>query len=303
MKKLFIISMITLLSMHHTAAITQKNTIQQKTITILIPGTIVFGMSRSIKCQKLGLIPMPNISNKYMEKLDAIALCKSNPQHYQLENFYFFGWGGAHDAKVRRKQAINLYNQLEKLLKKKNNPKIRIITMSYGGEIALEMERTRRTAEKRTDYNNFIIDELILLCSPIGEHAEAFASSPFFKKIYHLYSIKDSLQTGDWKEYTKRIFSPENKALKEKLRQVDIGVKTNFSFIKRFGFIHIEFCMPAFMEKLPAILKKLDTLPDSTPTIEWIQGGQLARIKSFFSLGSDILKARKKEKKLKGYIS
>ena len=63
--------------------------------------------------------------------------------------------------------------------------------------------------QKRYDYlpfhKNLQIDELILLGTPIQVETEHFVLSPFFKRVYSLYSEKDVVQELDWVSTKQRI--------------------------------------------------------------------------------------------------
>lgn len=64
---------------------------------------------------------------------------------------------------------------------------------------------------KKYDYlpcnNNFVIDELVLLGTPIQVENAPFIASSLFKRVYNIYSEKDVIQELDWVSTKQRISS------------------------------------------------------------------------------------------------
>jgi hypothetical protein len=129
------------------------------------------------------------------------------------------------------------------------HPKIRLIAHSHGGNLILNTAGIHEllqkglehepTAERYPDSDNlasmqaihslltkprkdgsmyslsiapFTIDELILLGTPIQPETLAFFLSPFFKKIYNIYSDDDVIQSMDWVS-TRRYYSEQRVTL------------------------------------------------------------------------------------------
>ncbi len=148
--------------------------------------------------------------------------------HRQAENasYYTFGWSGLLSQKARRQEAIAFYSSLSQEIAYYNkqglNPRIRIICHSHGGNIALNLagihaflnknifqETITNTSVSKISQNispeifanldpGLVIDELILLATPIQIETEEFCTSPLFKKILSFYSHTDIVQISDF---------------------------------------------------------------------------------------------------------
>ena len=74
-----------------------------------------------------------------------------------------------------------------------------------------------QTTQKRHDYTpvnkNMKIDEFIAIATPIQPETECLFASPFFNKVYHIYSDEDYVQRSDWvssrKAYSRQIISDD----------------------------------------------------------------------------------------------
>ena len=144
--------------------------------------------------------------------------------------YYTFGWSGLVSNKLRYLESEFLHQDLEKLilklLKDGYTPKIRIIAYSHGGNLALQLGALHTT---KPISKQFIIDELILIGTPIQVETDYLINSPIFKKIYNLYSRADRVQTLDCFSF-KRFFSRKkfsnryNFTIPDKLTQIRIKV-------------------------------------------------------------------------------
>lgn len=186
----------------------------------------------------------------YRYAMFPIASAYKHFQEYVKKNenefYYTFGWSGLISQQRRRKEAIRFYNilieEIEKYKKEGITPKVRIITHSHGGNVALNMggvhyllshnnilpeettapeekaslsllkhmleklpskkEAEHNLHQKKWDYyplhHDLVIDELILLGTPIQPETSYFAHYPFFKKIINVYSENDAIQGMDW---------------------------------------------------------------------------------------------------------
>jgi hypothetical protein len=116
-------------------------------------------------------------------------------KHY----FYTFGWSGLLSAKMRSLEAELLYTSLVDLISDFNQqgifPKIRIVGYSHGGNVALNLASAART--KKDQDSSFVVDELILLGVPVLPDALSLVSSILFKDVYHIFSVRDRIQTLD----------------------------------------------------------------------------------------------------------
>ncbi len=159
--------------------------------------------------------------------LEEISQQVGNPPS---EFYYTFGWSGLVSNKLRYLESAFLYQDLEKILKylKKQgyNPKVRLIGYSHGGNLALQLGALHST---KPISNQFFIDELWLLGTPIQVETDYLINSPVFKKVYNFYSRADNVQTLDFFSF-KRFFSRKkfkkrnNFKLPDKLIQVRLKI-------------------------------------------------------------------------------
>lgn len=145
-------------------------------------------------------------------------------------HYYTFGWSGLVSNKLRFLEADFLYNDLAKMYKSLKdqgiNPKVRLIGYSHGGNLALQLGAIHTTKKKK---EQFVIDELWLLGTPIQVETDYLVNSPVFKRVFNFYSRSDNVQPLDFFS-VKRFFSEKkltkrhNFSLPDKLYQVRIKV-------------------------------------------------------------------------------
>jgi len=209
-----------------------KKYISQKsnapTITVWIHGTRFFPrpLFKKFFKRKAGLVCADKISPEYRLRAIANILHQSNPVLFELEHLYLFGWSGKLCFKERQQTAELLYATLvqkvreyRKLYGKK--PKIRLISHSHGGNVALNLSNIHHTED-------IVIDELIMLACPVQQQTLHCIKDPFFKHIYALYSTLDTLQVIDpqglYKReektalFSKRLFPPQANLAQIKIR-------------------------------------------------------------------------------------
>lgn len=144
--------------------------------------------------------------------------------------YYAFGWSGLVSHKLRYIEAGILYKKLselvQKLKKEGKNPKVRIISYSHGGTLSLQIGAIHVT---KPPSEQFEVDELFLLGTPIQVETDYLINSPAFKKVYNIYSKSDRIQTLDFfsfkRFFSKRKFSNRrNFTLPDKLTQIKINI-------------------------------------------------------------------------------
>lgn len=144
--------------------------------------------------------------------------------------FYTYGWSGLISFKERIKESFKLYRAIKSLRNKFKDYKIRIIGYSHGATIAFNLACARR---KYREYK-FNIDQLIAIGMPVLSLTENFAKDKMFKKIYHIYSKSDWVQSLDifspcnFMSY-KTFYSYKSPELKNKLKQINISIYSSFS--------------------------------------------------------------------------
>jgi hypothetical protein len=237
-----------------------------KPITILIHGTrmppplmmTVPGLARQITTPS-GLHRASKVDFTYLFSRLAHTYDAVDHEQYPLENSYLFGWSGALSFTSRKKAAERLYGYLRQIrndVRYKNTP-ITIITVSHGGNVGLNLGAV---AQEKGD-TTLAIDRLVLLCSPIQDATEKYANSPIFKKVYHLYSSGEMIQVADPQGmYDKKDMacSPEkffsHRFIKDAAPHV---VQAEIQYKKR-TLCHVDFGMPHFSKRFPAVLAYLE---------------------------------------------
>lgn len=227
-------------------------------ITIWVHGTRFFPepvLKKFFYC-KDGLNHYTSLDPSYRHYKLAQTLIDADPQKFNAEYFYLFGWSGALSFKEREKAAKRLYIQLKKLreeyVKKYGvEPIIRILSHSHGGNVCLLLDKVKDPKDL-----SFIIDELVLLATPVQHETKLYAHSALFKKVYSLYSHLDSLQVIDpqgWQITGKGapLFSERRFSDHDKICQC--AIKLNDRYL-----MHVEFIKGKFLCKLPFVLNALD---------------------------------------------
>lgn len=238
-----------------TAASKQNHVIP--TVTIWIHGTqlTTHPMLRKMFHASHELIKATDFDPHYHLCSIARALAQADPLNYPFEHIYFFGWTGALDFKERRHAAGILHQKLKALVAQYQkiygtHPKIRIITHSHGGNVALNLARIH-------DSNSFIIDELILLACPVQTKTEHFIESSIFKEVFAIYSSLDVIQVADpqglYSQKEKRpLFSRRRFEQTPNVMQVKIKVDGH-------ALLHSDFICARYIRLLPGIVEQMRT--------------------------------------------
>lgn len=241
------------------------------TITVFIHGTRIFPKfyAQELFYSPDGLKNITEIEQESHMHTIAKTLEQKDPQRFTYENFYTFGWNGLLDFTERKKAAENLYKTLKDFSlsyfnQHGSSPRIRLITHSHGGNVALNLALV---AQEVGD-NKFNIAELILLACPVQEKTKHLSSAALFEKIYSLSSHNDFLQIIDPQglhqdDTETPLFSERRFPAHQHLLQADIK-------LSGFSPLHIEFLTQHFFTKLPTIINAMDnyhtTLQESGKT-------------------------------------
>lgn len=194
----------------------------------------------------------------------AKELTNADPKRFNEDSFYAFGWSGKLCFYERRRAAKRLYDSLKLLIDDYKNafgrqPKIRLITHSHGGNVALNLVYVAKEVQD----DLFRIHELILLGVPCQEATKDFATNPLFERVYSLSSKFDFIQVID----PQGLYGiNQNNQKKDEVpffseRYLPFHPHIAQARIKMFGryILHIEFLMRrAFLSKLPGILDVMD---------------------------------------------
>lgn len=185
---------------------TSKNLIilkQKEPQTIFIHGIvlpIITNFMQDADCP-LGFYPACSRNRLYFPANIAHIISQNNPE-FNWESFYIFGWCGSLCFEKRKEAAQNLYHQL-----KKCSGPLTIIGYSHGCNVALNLAQI---AQEHND-QDFIIDKLILLASPVQQATEEYINCQVFKRIFAFYSSADIVQILDPQGIYKY---PENREIK-----------------------------------------------------------------------------------------
>lgn len=146
-----------------------------------------------------------------------------------IENHYYtYGWSGLMSPTKRYKDAIALYKNIEQEVAqftlKGITPKIRVFGYSHGGNVVLNLGAVRQREAVRKD---LVIDEMLLLGTPIQKETDYLVNDQVFKKVYNIYSACDRVQKMDFfsfnRAFSRRIFSERaDFILPKKLVQIQL---------------------------------------------------------------------------------
>lgn len=240
---------------------------EKHVINVWIHGTrlIQDHIFKSFFYRKMGLHHAHEYLDKHNHKQIAKKLSGQKTKRFTFDNFYFFGWSGQLDHEKREIAANKLYKSLLELVKNYKAqygviPKIRLITHSHGGNVALCFGKINDNQDKPEE--KVTISELVLLACPVQEKTSHAITSKTFKKVYSIYSGLDMIQVIDPQGlheiqktiknkikkplFSQRIFTP-----RENLTQLKIRVNNR-------GILHLEFLQTKFAILLPYILQELD---------------------------------------------
>lgn len=146
----------------------------------------------------------------------------ANYVHYcQSDEYYTFGWSGLVSNKFRYEEAKILYKALSNVvqanLKQGYTTKIRIISYSHGGNLALHLGSVHVT---KAPAEQIEVSELYLLGTPIQCETDYLINSPVFGKVYNIYSPADGVQTMDFFSF-KRFFSKRRFSHSKRIPSLD----------------------------------------------------------------------------------
>jgi hypothetical protein len=140
---------------------------------------------------------------------------------------------------VRYKESVHFFEVIEKEIAKFHAqniyPKLRVIGYSHGGNVCLNLGRAR---QKVFPNSKLVVNELLLIGSPIQGETDFLINDQLFEKAYHFYSESDRIQQLDFFSFD-RFFS--NRSFEaysaftppKKLTQIQIKVTRNTPSTRR----------------------------------------------------------------------
>lgn len=235
---------------------------EKDVLTIWVHGTKAIGLQdhvfKDFFFRYMDLHNINDYEEKHKIKNVAKKLSDKNTERFVFDNFYTFGWSGDLSHTARKAAAKDLHTQIYNLVQYYKNktgitPKIRLITHSHGGNVALLMSKINSKT-----INKISIYELVLLACPVQQKTAKYVPDKIFEKIYSLYSESDMIQVIDpqgWHKYKKKEKKPlfSERRFKPESKLVQARIKLN-----GHGMMHVEFITEKFANFLPLILKELD---------------------------------------------
>lgn len=212
-----------------------ENTTYSRTIEIMRQDPIFYKNQamQGFGCNKIdpSNIEPGNASGALAAILDQVTAFSHGPH---IENHYYtYGWSGLMSPTRRFKDAIDLYKGIEKernaFIAQGITPKVRVIGYSHGGNVVLNLGAVR---QREAVDKNLVIDEAILLGTPIQSETDYLVNDPIFKRVYHIYSSADRVQKLDFFSYerffSRRTFKERRDfVLPDKLIQIQIKMTRN----------------------------------------------------------------------------
>lgn len=201
-----------------------------------------------------GLHHIDELPAQALLRKDALTLQEGDPKRFDAQHFYTFGWSGKLKFKAREKDGKALYEDIKKLLKdyKKQYgfyPKIRLLTFSHGGNVALHMAEHLPFFE-----GEHVHLELVLVAVPVQKVTEKLIEHPCIDQSYVISSTRDLLQVVDFYRYEKKQYFPCRffETTKQNCCQIQVMINGR-------GLGHIDL-MRSFMVHLPQALNYADKL-------------------------------------------
>lgn len=179
---------------------------------------------------------------------------QGDPKQFPLNSTYLYGWTGSLSFKAREQAAEQLYL----ILREYKGPKT-VIGHSHGGNVGLLLAQVAAAYHD----NDFTIDRLVLLATPIQAVTAPLIGSAVFKQVYSLYSKVDLIQVGDPQKLyaeTKKL-EQGNKVpfFSERVVQENYPnlIQARIS-IGKVGPSHMTFILPTFLQRLGELFNVLE---------------------------------------------
>lgn len=228
-------------------------------ITVYVHGTrTAVGLSlagkwdKSLAWHELGLKHVSDIPKETLFVQDVALLTSKNPERFDQGCFYHFGWSGKLSFCAREKAGQDLYNELTKLLKKYKAeygycPKVRIMTFSHGGNVALNMVKSLPFLD-----DEHVHLELLLIANPVQKTTEHLIEHDEIDRAYVISSTKDVLQVADMYRHGSRCYLPNRFFNTQKPNCIQVKV-----LINNRGLCHTDL-LRSFMYHLPYTMEFAD---------------------------------------------
>jgi hypothetical protein len=200
-----------------------------------------------------GVHHVNNMPEHAIFRQDVKNLSVGDLKRFDPKHFYTFGWSGALSFFEREKAGNELYEGIKNLLEEYKEkygfyPKIRIMTFSHGGNVALNM-----VSHLPFFKGEHVHLELLIIASPVQKVTEHLIEHPEIDFIYTIASTRDLLQVVDNYKYEKKRYFPERffKTTKNNYCQMKV-------FVNGRGLGHLDL-LRSFMIHIPDCLNIADT--------------------------------------------
>lgn len=195
-------------------------------------------------------------------------LDRDAPTLFGYNNLYLFGWSGRLSTHERYGVAVILYQKLAALAesyrqKYGKEPRIRLVTHSHGGNVALNLARIHKKQKAQ-----LTIDTLVLLACPVQHETKKLAESCFFSKVYAFYSSLDMVQVMA-PEFVYKLRDDEDSIIGSCLRWIPFSnrsfephscVRQAWIKMNGHGLMHSSFAHVKFLRTLPRLIEAVDAL-------------------------------------------
>jgi hypothetical protein len=218
----------------------------------------------------LGLHHVDKMPKNALFKKDVEILHFADSKRFDKDHFYTFRWSGTLSFTAREKAGKDLYHDLKVLLEnyKKDYgyyPKLRIITFSHGGNVALNMASHLPFIK-----NEHVYLEFLIVAAPVQKHTEKYIENSEIDSIYTIYSTRDVMQVADNYILNKRLHSPKRffKITRKNCHQIKV-------LINKRGLGHLDL-LRSFMVHLPETLQRVDSfvLGQDCSCVQYIKSGK-----------------------------
>jgi hypothetical protein len=242
-----------------------ENTNYQKTVTSMREDPFFF---KNQAMQQLGFHAVDtsqceenssaNLSHIFDEVRSFYGISQNN-------KYYTFGWCGLLSSKCRYKESKLLYHavdhEVKRLRREGYDPKVRFYGYSHGGNVCLNVPL------HKSKHSKLSIDELIMIGTPVISDSDYLINDDMFKRVFHLYSLTDRVQTLDLfapnQFFSNRTFKPRKGfALPDKLIQIQIKVTR---CTQRAKFCPRRFSLSTNLEKPRVVFGRSGLLRDISP--------------------------------------
>jgi hypothetical protein len=225
-----------------------------------------------------GLMHSQLIDTKYHVRTIVDTICQGDPEQFDSEHFYIFGWCGSLCFNARHTAGQKLYQALidvqEMYWQRDRQPvEFRLFAHSHGGNVALSAAHWHPE-----DAPSFTVRELVLMACPVQEHTQKYLLHPSFQTVYSLYSTIDLIQIIDPQGLYKNIQKPMS-LFSQRVFKHDPKIYQVRLRMDRHPLTHGEFIFKPFLRHMGAVLNAIREhallyQPDKHPLIHITTGSR-----------------------------